>query len=265
MKGFGVRSGPVRALVGLVWLGVMGGSLMRGVMGDEVTHLFNEAADHYREGRYEEAAKNYRRILELGLESGAVHYNLGNALFQMGKLGPAIVEYERARRLLPRDDDVATNLAYAQSLRLDEVPEEKQSGLGERIFRVTKWLNEGEQIRAVSVAYWGLMVLLLVRMVGKGVVARVGTAYGLWIVGGVGIYLLLAMGYGQYQSARETRVVVVQKEVDVRGGPGETFETVFQVHEGTELKGGEKRGVWLEVKLSSGEEGWVRQDAVERI
>jgi len=234
-------------------------------MGDEVTHLFNEAADHYRAGQYEAAARNYERILALGVESGAVHYNLGNALFQMGKLGRAIVEYERALRLLPRDDDVATNLAYAQSLRLDEVQEEKQSGIGERIFRVTKWLNGGEQVRMVSATYWVLMLLLLVRMVGKGVAARMGTAYGMWIVGVVGIYLLLAIGYEQYQSAREPRVVVVQKEVDVRGGPGETFETVFQVHEGTELIQGEKRGGWTEVKLGSGEEGWVRKDAVEKI
>ena len=50
---------------------------------------------------------------ESGLESGELHYNLGNAWFRLGELGPAILHYERARRSMPRDDDLAANLALA--------------------------------------------------------------------------------------------------------------------------------------------------------
>jgi len=51
-----------------------------------------------------------------------VYYNLGNACFRQGKLGFAILNYEQARRLAPRDPDILANLRFAeQRLGVDEV------------------------------------------------------------------------------------------------------------------------------------------------
>ena len=62
--------------------------------------FFDEGNRLYREGDYAGAVESYERIRESGFESGALHYNLGNAWFRLGEIGPAILHYERARRVM---------------------------------------------------------------------------------------------------------------------------------------------------------------------
>ncbi|HZI95127.1 MAG TPA: tetratricopeptide repeat protein, partial [Patescibacteria group bacterium] len=44
--------------------------------------LFAEGNRHYAASEFEEAAKDYRQLLNQGFTSEAIHYNLGNALFK---------------------------------------------------------------------------------------------------------------------------------------------------------------------------------------
>ena len=75
--------------------------------------LFYQANNLYEEGRYEEAAVAYRQLLEQGYESGNLYFNLGNTYFKMGRTGWAVLYYEKAKRLIPRDADLRANLGYA--------------------------------------------------------------------------------------------------------------------------------------------------------
>ena len=63
---------------------------------------FYRANAAYKEGRYPEAIQGYRDLIASGHAGGHLYYNLGNAYFRSGALGPAILNYERARLLIPR-------------------------------------------------------------------------------------------------------------------------------------------------------------------
>ena len=82
---------------------------------------FEEGNQLYQDGDYQAALDSYLQISEAGYESGEAYYNIGNAYFKLGELGLAIVNYQRALRLMPRDDDVRTNLELANSLTADEI------------------------------------------------------------------------------------------------------------------------------------------------
>ncbi|HYD48238.1 MAG TPA: BatD family protein, partial [Terriglobales bacterium] len=69
----------------------------------------------YAAGRYEEARQAYEAVLRSGWESAAVRFNLGNSYFKLGRKGLAIVHYERAAQLAPRDPDIEANLSFARS------------------------------------------------------------------------------------------------------------------------------------------------------
>jgi len=97
---------------------------------------FFEANQAYKTERYPEALAGYGKLLDAGYRSGHMYYNLGNAHLRQGELGRAILAYERARILMPRDADLLFNLRYASDQRQDEVHEEK--GLAEKAFF---WLN----------------------------------------------------------------------------------------------------------------------------
>ena len=80
---------------------------------------FKAANQLYDAGKFAEAAAAYEKIEP---KTAHVYYNLGNAWFRQGKLGLAVLNYERARRLAPRDPDILANLKFAQQrLGVDEV------------------------------------------------------------------------------------------------------------------------------------------------
>ncbi len=88
----------------------------------EPNQIFYQANASYEQKDYAKALENYNRILGMGLESGALYYNIGNSFFKMGKMGYAILFYEKARRFIPQDSDLRANLTYARSLIADSEP-----------------------------------------------------------------------------------------------------------------------------------------------
>jgi tetratricopeptide (TPR) repeat protein len=65
-------------------------------------------------GDYQSAVQNYEQVLHRQGFSAAVLFNLGNAQLRLGKPARAILEYERALVLAPRNPAIEANLAAAQ-------------------------------------------------------------------------------------------------------------------------------------------------------
>ena len=78
---------------------------------------YNEANALYRAGDFAAARRMYLEVVDAGVEDARIYYNLGNACFKSGKLGEAILWYERARRLLPHDEDIEANLRFANLVK----------------------------------------------------------------------------------------------------------------------------------------------------
>ncbi|MEI6863042.1 MAG: tetratricopeptide repeat protein, partial [Candidatus Omnitrophota bacterium] len=70
---------------------------------------------YYEKKDYAKAMQNYRAALEMGIESGNLYYNMGNAYLKMGKVGYAVLFYEKAMRLIPQDGDLKSNMVYARA------------------------------------------------------------------------------------------------------------------------------------------------------
>jgi tetratricopeptide (TPR) repeat protein len=75
---------------------------------------FEQANALFEAGDFAGAADAYERILEEHGPRAAVFYNLGNSHLRMEDYGRAILAYERARLLTPRDPDLRSNLALAR-------------------------------------------------------------------------------------------------------------------------------------------------------
>ncbi len=98
-----------RILSLLVLLTAAFGSLMAG----EVS--YDAGAKAYREGKYAEAAEIWSRLAEETGTSADLYYDIGNAYCAEGDLGHARLYYERANRLAPGNEPMATNLRYVIS------------------------------------------------------------------------------------------------------------------------------------------------------
>ena len=228
--------------------------------------FFDEGNRRYQEGDYAGAVELYERILESGLESGELHYNLGNAWFRLGELGPAILHYERARRSMPRDDDLAANLELARSLTVDRVTPLP----GFWLFRVARWwidlLSRPALLGVVTLAWLVMMGALVVAVIGRGDSLLTWSRGAAAVAGIATLVFGLSLVARELDAGRPDEAIIMAGEAAVHSAPTDDDELlIFTVHEGTKVRVERRSDAWVEVVLEDGKVGWVRSDRLTLI
>jgi tetratricopeptide (TPR) repeat protein len=212
----------------------------------------------YAQKDYAGAARAYQAALEAG-PNAAVEYNLGNALFKSGKIGLSILHYRRARFLDPRDSDVAANLNFARSYRVDKVltvPGPLARAL-DRVFRGLS-LREAALVAAVGFALAGLAFALWIVRRWNALIVLAAVFLAIALAGFVSERL-----WSAELSARPA--VVILPEVHALSGPAEDAKEILLLHDGTEVRIREARGDYVLAQIPGGSGGWIRRESVERI
>lgn len=220
----------------------------------------------YQDGDFEGAIGAYQGVLDSGLESGDLYFNLGNAWFRMGELGPAILAWERAARLLPGDADVRANLELARSRTVDDVTPQ-----------MTFWLFQLRDgwvhllPRDLLLGIVGLAWLLT----GGALVARVlsreprrrklatRTALG---SGGILVLFGISLLVRETGLTRPDVAIVMADQVSVQSAPvADADQTLFTVHEGLRVTVERRAEAWAEVTLEDGRVGWLPLESIETV
>ena len=221
--------------------------------------FFDEGNRRYQEGDYAGAVELYERILESGLESGELHYNLGNAWFRLGELGPAILHYERARRIMPRDDDLRANLELARSLTVDQVTPLP----GFWLFRVVRWwvdlLSRPALLTVVTGTWLTAMLALIVAVCGRGDSLLVWSRRTAAAAGALALVFGLSLVARELAVGQPDEAVIMAEEAAVHSAPSDDEALfIFTVHEGTKVRIERRSEAWVEIVLEDGQIGWVR-------
>jgi tetratricopeptide (TPR) repeat protein len=221
--------------------------------------LFFRANEAYKAGRFQEAVNGYSQLIQSGHKSGPLFYNLGNAYFRQNQLGRAILNYERARLLMPRDADLNFNLRYACDQMRDAVAESQ--GLMNTTFFWLNTFNLHElfwSFAALNVVLWTFLVTRLFKrpdwMFYPFLIVLIA-----WFIAG------FSFGLKWYQLYTDARGVVVQEETSVLAGPDINDTLLFKLHAGTEVCQERSEDGWSLVSLPDKKRGWVKKEAVERI
>lgn len=229
-----------------------------------VRELFESGNSAYEQGRYQEAAAAYDKILGYGVVDPRVLYNLANAHYKMGRLGAAILNYERALRLDPSDRDVRDNLEYARGRIRDRVTEAEipypVKVLRGFLDRVSIDLLAGLFLCAFYIGAGLLGALPLTTSYTARRALGYGAACAALAVIGTGV----ALGYTIDQTTSE-RAIVMEDKVDVLSGPAGDNTVLFTVHEGARLELRNRRDGWYQVSLPNAMSGWVPSAAVEKV
>ena len=227
--------------------------------------LFAEGNRLYAAGDYEGAAAQYETLVADGYMDAAVYYNLGNAHFKLQHLAPAILHYEKARKLAPSDTDIRKNLAFVNlgiTDRIQPLPE----------FFIDSWWRG--LVFSASLTTWSV-VAVVCWLVAFGLL--IGYLYA-WqprlkraaFYSGVATaglaLLLLVVAYSQHRMVTgDDSAIVFSSQATVRSAPSDSEKALFVIHEGTKVEIIERTEGWLRVSLPNGHEGWVKAEAVERI
>ncbi len=227
--------------------------------------FYQEGNRLYQEGDFEGALSSYLRVVEAGLESGEVYYNIGNTYFKVGDLARAILHYERARRLLPSDEDVRVNLDLARSLTADEIEPLPRFWVLDAWSWWVDLLPRSILLFLVALAYVAGMTGVILLVWKRGGSAALWGGHVALAAGGVllvlGLNLAIQLGLGRSEEA-----VIMVPQVEVLSAPvdDETL-IIFTVHEGTKVRVDRRAEAWAEVVLEDGKVGWVRVEVLETI
>lgn len=228
--------------------------------------VWDSAVQAYAEGEYAAAFDLWSGIEAQGLQSADLYYNMACASFKDGNAARAVLYFERCLKVDPSHADAKANLEYSRQFlqdRIDEVPE----------FFLLTWVRNLENVFAADTwaagalllfaAFCILGVLFLASSRRKARIVYFATAL---------LSLLLAAGCLGFSLSLKSRAtddsyaIVMSAVSVVRSSPDDFSGTeLFVLHEGAKTRIIERVGVWSNIELSDGRQGWIKNSCLESI
>lgn len=222
---------------------------------DNSLNSFEQANQDYSAGHYAEAAKGFEAVLSKDGYSAPVLFNIGNAWLKAGKTGRAILSYERALVLDPRNGAIKENLDLALKKANVKTPE-----IG-TLEKFTHWL--GWNGLAWSCAA-GVLVICLSILVPRIWLGQVQTGSRFVAFGGLAL-ILYAGSSLIIRWPEKDRAVVIVAETPARIAPAEAAGVSFNLSAGALVQTGKGHNGFVLVRTSTGQSGWVNQTNVGKI
>jgi hypothetical protein len=227
--------------------------------------LFDRANQLYQQTKFSEARDAYESILHSGLVSGELYYNLANTYYKLGNLGMAILNYERAHRLMPNDDDVNHNLQLANLLITDRIEPTP------RLFIWDYWdgIKAAFSLNAIT---WIGYILFVVLCASLSLVVAARTyrlrRFGLLGAGASILVLVLCvtLWVGKLgEMTRSNAAIVTAKITTVKNSPDPKSSDAFVLHSGVKVLITDSVNEWVKIRLADGKVGWMEEGAAEVI
>lgn len=226
---------------------------------------FQSANLLYQQGKITEARDAYEAVVQSGYVSGELYFNLGNAWYRTGNIARAILNFERARKYIPGDEDLQHNLQLMNLMitdRIEPVP---------RLFVWDYWdgLTGAFSLRGITWLAYVLLVLTALAVAATILSRRYAvrkTAFILSMVSGALFLLSAGIFAAKWTDAARTDEAVLMAQVtSVKNSPDPKGTDAFVLHSGVKVQIVDAVAGWLKVRLADGKVGWVESSSLERI
>jgi tetratricopeptide (TPR) repeat protein len=219
--------------------------------------IMTEANEAYRASSYQEAAKLYEDVRTAGSESFQLYYNLGNAYYKSGNFPKSILNYKRALRLRPGDEDALFNLKMAMVHIVDK----------KDVFLDAGWLSLYRKIeRTFSIDGWArVSILLFTFMLLSLIAVYLGRShlskkifFGLvFLFLANGLFAML-MAQAQYAAYRKPEAVILKQTVNIYSEPRDNSTILFMLHAGSAVDIGDRSAEWVRITFDEEKTGWMK-------
>jgi hypothetical protein len=203
----------------------------------------------FAEGHYADAAARYEALLEREGYSAPVLFDLGNAYLRANQPARALLAYERARLLAPRDPAIARNLAQAEAA----------AGVEDHstaVARLARSLTLGEWTLLGAVAFWfaaSATAGALTLRRGRAWLGRAAVVGG--VVAGVSVAATSVASSVEH-------IGLVLEPTPVLVSPFAGSESSGSLRPGAELELERAHDTFFLARDRAGHEGWVERGAV---
>lgn len=244
-------------------------------LASQAASLAEQGDSAYTADDFQRAADLYTKAAETEGTSSALFYNLGNTYYRMGQLGKAVLNYERALKLDPANDDARTNLAFVNSRIIDRP--------GDRGSVMSKIVDDTASSAHSNTWSWlamGCFILLLggvaIYIFSDNVILRKVSFFGglallVLTIGGIILAIIAAD-----KATSTQRAVIIAPSTQLSTSPRQPKDKTEQailLHEGTVVEiidsvatpADTINPVWLDVRIDNVNRAWISKRDIERI
>ena len=229
--------------------------------------LYTSAQKSFAKGLFHESIKNYELIIsECKKTSPDLYHNLGNAYYKSNDLPGAILNYERALKINPGNQDVIYNLSIARSKLKDKYEPIPQ------IFYL-RWF---ENLRnSLNMNTWASLLILflfcfcsslILYFLATNNIRKKVALYSviLAITFSIISFVMARSLYKVYTSSEYA--IVFSESLSVKSFPSYNSKGLFIIHAGTKVKLIRKSDDdWISIRTEDGAEGWIPSIEVKPI
>ena len=236
-----------------------------GVSAENYNVVFDSANAAYAKGKYENAIKLYEQILAADQESSALYFNLGNAYFKSNNLGSAILNYERAKKLDPNNEDLEENLKIANQRTEDKIEAAPQLFLSQWQSGITDIMSEKEWSTLLILLFIASLLLFSVYIASQGKVLKQLGFFGGFFVAALSVFSFFMAKSKYSNTVNSSSAIITSAAVTVTGSPTEKGTKLFILHEGTKVNITDQNEDWIEIKIANGNVGWIKSADLKEI
>jgi len=226
---------------------------------------FQKANELYQKQNYDSAAKIYESLVGQEYYSAEVYYNLANCYYKLNNISHAVLNYERALKLKPDDEDILFNLKVAQLKVIDKIETVPEIFYVRWIKKISSLFTTDNWNWMVIVCIWIMFVFAALYIISSTVMMkRIGFLMAaIFFFLTVGVFFLSRQSYSN--QVLQKRAVVMSMSSYVKSSPGENNTDLFVLHEGTRMDILDSYDNWVKIRIANGSIGWVKSADIEEI
>lgn len=226
----------------------------------ESLEVFSSANADFEKGDLEQAELKYESLVENGLVSADLYFNLGTTQYRLEKPGEALLWFRRAQIIEPNAPEIPQNIEFLKN-KIGFL-EFGDTGLGSLLRTlpsgIGKWLG--------STLLW----LGAIAMISPFCLPSLREKLSGYLVLGI---VFLMFGYVSFRLDRyeETRVAphnfatVIASGAKALTAPSPASKAVIDLPPGSEVRIIQQTGQWRYVDIPGELRGWVRAEQIEPV
>jgi tetratricopeptide (TPR) repeat protein len=216
--------------------------------------LFMQANEEYKNGNYLVSISLYDSIISNELQSSELFYNLGNCYYKTQDWANAIWHYEKSLKLNTNNKYASHNLELTKLRTIDRIEAIPQ------LFYKTWWNNV---VRLFTTKTWKILailcvwIVLIIQLLNRFINYKKKCSPAFFNTLAI---IFICIAYFSYQeNYSKTEVIIFSSSVVVNSAPIGNSTNLFSLHSGTKVELVDQIGDWINIKLTNGSSGWIKE------